>query len=249
MSKIFSTEDGNLNSSIRVVKKREYSDIDLSLDARTSTDGDVFKKTDAASVKQAIKNLLLTNRYEKPYRPQYGANLSALLFELMSEDVGDEIVDRITKTIERYEPRAKVLGVRVTATSDFNSVTATLEFRVISTGVVESLKVSLNPIAPAEIPFIPLETSPIITYEDIIRTQQAERIATLSGDLLKRDLVIPPPDALLTDPDEDMIFALFNDFIEGVLLIDSEEMDGILTVPDEDRILTQFGDNYLIPQQ
>ena len=92
MSKIFSTEDGNLNSSIRVVKEREYSDIDLSLGARTSTDGDVFRKTDAASVKQAVKNLIMTNRFEKPYRPNYGANLGGMLFELMSEDVGEEIV-------------------------------------------------------------------------------------------------------------------------------------------------------------
>lgn len=249
MSKIFSTEDGNLSSSIRVVKERVYSDIDLSLDARTSTDGDVFRKTDAASVKQAIKNLLMTNRFEKPYRPNYGANLGGLLFELMNEDVGDEIIDAITKSIERYEPRAKILGIKVTATTDYNAVTATLEFRVVGTGVVETLKVSLNPTSPAEIPVLPLETSPIITYDGIIRTQLSDRIAAYNGDLIKRDLVIPPADALLTDPDEDMIFSLFNGFIEGVLLIDSNEMDGILTVPDEDQILTQFGDDYLIPQQ
>ena len=53
MTKIFSTEDGNLDTSIRIVKERTYSDVDLSLSSRTSTDGDVFKKTDAASVKQA----------------------------------------------------------------------------------------------------------------------------------------------------------------------------------------------------
>ena len=249
MSKIFSTEDGNLNKSIRVVKEREYSDVDLSLDARTSTDGDVFRKTDAASVKQAIKNLLLTNRFEKPYRPAYGANLSGLLFDLMDENSGEKIVDAIINSIERYEPRAKVLGVDVKATPDYNTVTATVEFRIVSTGVVETLKVSLNPTSSFEIPVLPLETSPIITYDGIIRTQMSDRIAAYNGDLIKRDLVIPPDDALLTDPDEDMIFSLFNGFIEGVLLIDSNEMDGILTVPDEDQILTQFGDDYLIPQQ
>ena len=249
MAKIYSTEDGNLNTSIRIVKEREYSDIDLSLTARTATDGDVFKKTDAASVKQAIKNLLLTNKFEKPYRPNYGANLRSLLFELMTEDVGEEIIENIKKSIARYEPRARVLGVKVTATPDYNSVTATIEFRVISTGLVDTLRVSLNPSSTTSIPFLPLDTSPFIVYNDIIRSENDNRLATLNGDLIKRDLVTPPPNALLTDPDSDMIFTLFNGFIEGVLLIDSEQLDGILTVPDEDQIFIQFGTDFLIPQQ
>jgi phage baseplate assembly protein W len=249
MAKIYSTEDGNLNTSIRIVKEREYSDIDLSLTARTATDGDVFKKTDAASVKQAIKNLLLTNKFEKPYRPNYGADLRGLLFELMTEDVGEEIIQNIKKSIARYEPRAKVLGVKVTATPDYNSVTATIEFRVISTGLVDTLRVSLNPSSTTSIPFLPLDTSPFIVYNDIIRSENDNRLATLNGDLIKRDLVTPPPNALLTDPDSDMIFALFNGFIEGVLLIDSEQLDGILTVPDEDQIFIQFGTDFLILQQ
>ena len=249
MAKIYSTEDGNLNTSIRIVKEREYSDIDLSLTARTATDGDVFKKTDAASVKQAIKNLLLTNKFEKPYRPNYGANLRSLLFELMTEDVGEEIIENIKKSIARYEPRARVLGVKVTATPDYNSVTATIEFRVISTGLIDTLRVSLNPSSTTSIPFLPLDTSPFIVYNDIIRSENDNRLATLNGDLIKRDLVTPPPNALLTDPDSDMIFALFNGFIEGVLLIDSEQLDGILTVPDEDQIFIQFGTDFLIPQQ
>lgn len=249
MAKRFSTEDTNLETSIRVVKEREYSDVDLTLEARTSTDGDVFKKTDAASVRQAIKNLLLTNRYEKPYRPEYGANLSGLLFELMSEDVGEEIIRNIKTSIQRYEPRAKILNVRVTATPDYNSVTATIEFRVISTGVVDTLKVSLNPTSPTEIPVLPISTAPFVVYDGIIRTQDDDRLATYRGDLIKRDLVIPPPDALLTDPDSDMIFALFNGFIEGVLLIDSDTIQGILTVPDEDQIFLQDGVDFLLPQQ
>lgn len=249
MAKRFSTEDGKLDTSIRVVKERDYSDLDLSLSSRTSTDGDVFKKTDAASVKQAIKNLLMTNRFEKPYRPNYGADLGGLLFELMDEDVGEEIIDNIKKAIQRYEPRAKVLNVRVTATPDYNSVSVIVEFRVISTGLVETLKVSLNPSAPIEIPALPITTEPFIIYNDIVRAENNDRLATYRGDLVKRDLVIPPVDALLTDPDSDMIFALFNGFIEGVLLIDSDLLEGILTVPDEDQISTQDGLDFLIPNQ
>lgn len=68
MARVFSLEDGNISKKpIITSQNRTYTDIDLSF-SRKST-GDVFKKTDAASVKQAVKNLLLTNLGEKPFRP------------------------------------------------------------------------------------------------------------------------------------------------------------------------------------
>jgi phage baseplate assembly protein W len=91
MAKIFSAEDGNLSTSVRVVRDRLYSDFDLTFEANTTSGGDVYSKTDAASVKQAIKTLLLTNRFEKPYRPQFGADLGGLLFNLADADTGEEI--------------------------------------------------------------------------------------------------------------------------------------------------------------
>ena len=130
-------EDGNLSKSSRVVKEKQYSDFDLLFDARSATDGDIFRKTDAASVKQALKNLILTNRFEKPYRPNYGANLSGLLFELADEDTGNEVLARIKNQINRFEPRAKILNIKVTSRPDYNSINVYLEFRVVSTGIID----------------------------------------------------------------------------------------------------------------
>ena len=137
-------EDGILAKSSRVTKERVYTDVDLTFDARTTTDGDIFRKTDAAAVKQALKTLVLSNRFDKPYRPAYGANLSGLLFELMDEDTGDEILSRIKSTVERYEPRVKLLNIKVTAKPDQYSVGVLIEFRVVSTGIIDILKLTLN---------------------------------------------------------------------------------------------------------
>ena len=80
MAKAFSVEDGNQDTStLRSRRNREYSDIDLSF--LKSASGDVFKKTSAAAVKQSVKNLLMTNWGEKPFRPVFGGNLNDLLFE------------------------------------------------------------------------------------------------------------------------------------------------------------------------
>ena len=113
-----SNEDGNLSKSPRVTKEIPWSDFDLSFFARTATDGDVFKKTDAASVKQSLKSLLLTNRFEKPYRPAFGGNLSGLLFEMADENTGEEIATRIKSAVARYEPRVKIINLKVTARPD-----------------------------------------------------------------------------------------------------------------------------------
>ena len=193
MPKVFSTEDGNQTSDIRITKDRVYSDIDLTLEARPA-DGDIYKKLDAAAVKQSIKNILLTNFYEKPYRPTFGGNLGGLLFDLMDDTTGDAMVQQILDALKRYEPRAQVLQLDVDATPDYNDVTVRLEFRVIATGVVETLKVNLNEPTPT-IGFEPITTVPP-TFDDILLTEDSDRVVTLQGLLLSVDFAT---DGLITN--------------------------------------------------
>ena len=142
MPKVFAYEDNNLTSSVRVTRERVYSDIDLTISAKEY--GDVYKKLDASAVKQSIKTLLLTNKFEKPYRPNFGANLGGKLFELADGNTGEEIIDSIKNSIERYEPRAKILNIKVFSTPDNNSLSVTLEFRIINSSVSETLNLNLR---------------------------------------------------------------------------------------------------------
>jgi len=159
MAKVFSNEDGNQSSSIRVTRDRLYSDLDLTFSARTTTDGDVFKKSDVAAVKQSIKNLLLTNFNEKPYRPEFGGNLGGLLFELADADTGREMYENIERAIERYEPRARILNTIISSNPDRNSVSVKLEFEVVNTRFSDTLKVNISP-SSGIIPVVPAPTPP-----------------------------------------------------------------------------------------
>lgn len=144
MPKILSTEDGNLQgASLVTSRQRVYSDIDLSFALNTST-GDIFKKKDAAAVKQAIKNLLQTNRFEKPFRPDFGADLRGLLFELADTDSEDEIREQIEGTIARYEPRAIVKDLEVRFSLDRNAVRVRLEFGIRSTDENVTLETTVS---------------------------------------------------------------------------------------------------------
>ena len=132
MATKLSAEDGNLgSSSILGARTKLYSDIDLTFAVRPG--GEIFKKTDAAAVKQAIKNLMLTNYFEKPFQPRFGANLRDLLFDLADDDAEEDIEERCINAINVFEPRAQALNVTAIAKPDRNSIAVVVEFRVINT--------------------------------------------------------------------------------------------------------------------
>jgi phage baseplate assembly protein W len=145
MAKILSTEDGNLSgSALTTAKTRLYSDIDLSFEPNVSSNGDIYKKKDAAAVKQSIKNLILTNRFEKPFRPNFGGNLRGMLFELSAETTADEIEDTIIRNIEQYEPRAVIKRLFVDVNPDSNSMLVDIEFLVVNTQETVSFQTSIS---------------------------------------------------------------------------------------------------------
>ena len=143
VSRAFSIEDGNLSSRpITVSRELTYTDIDLTFTPKPS--GDLYKKVDAADVKQSVKNLLLTNYTEKPFNMRFGGNLSDFLFELETDTDIDILADQIIEAVDLYEPRAQVLRVYGNIKPDNNEIRVTVEFQVISTSELVVLDLTLT---------------------------------------------------------------------------------------------------------
>ena len=142
-AKILSREDGNLNSSAIITSRnRLYSDIDLTFTAKT--DGDIYKKVDAAAVKQAVKNAVLTGYYEKPFDPYFGTNIRELLFELADDETSQEIRESIQRAIELYEPRAIIQDIVVdNRVEDFNAINVSIYFQIVNSNQVVTLTTTL----------------------------------------------------------------------------------------------------------
>jgi phage baseplate assembly protein W len=119
------------NRSQVVSKRRSFSDLDLSLELNPNFN-DIVPLTDIDAVKNSVKNLILTNFFERPFRPWIGSNLSALLFEPADSFTIISIREEIKKVLRKYEPRVDDVTVEVKDQSDRNSYTVTLGFRVIS---------------------------------------------------------------------------------------------------------------------
>ena len=142
-SRAFSIEDGNIgNTTILTSRRSEYSDIDLTFAKKGS--GDVFKKSSAAAVKQAVRNLLLTNYSEKPFLPRFGGDLNSMLFRLSTEIDDDTLEEDIIKAIEVFEPRAKVLNIKSNISPDTNEVQVTVTFQIINTSEEAFVDISLT---------------------------------------------------------------------------------------------------------
>ena len=124
------TDTQAFNDSTRNV--RQYTDLDLFF-AKKATSKDISKVTDIQAVKRSIRNLILTDHYEKPFHPEIGSGVRGLLFELMSPITANVLARVIEDVIENYEPRAKLIGVRVYPDMDRNAYEVTIEFYVINT--------------------------------------------------------------------------------------------------------------------
>lgn len=142
--KSLSIEDRNLNKVTSIVSKRltAYKDIDLTFSKKAN--GDVFKKVDAAAVKQSVKNIILGNYYEKPFLPYWGANLTGLLFELADDLFPSDIESRVRGALRTYEPRAEVLDVIADINPDYNYVNVFIRFKVVNTEETTELEVKLT---------------------------------------------------------------------------------------------------------
>ena len=132
MARAFSVEDRDLNTaSIITSRTKLYRDIDLSFTARPS--GEIYKKVDASAVKQSVKNILMTNHFEKPFNALFGGNLTDLLFDLADLEIDYDIKNNIVTAIEGWEPRAQILNIDVNVQPDYNAVNVTVEFKVVNT--------------------------------------------------------------------------------------------------------------------
>ena len=118
------------NNSSRSVKK--YSDLNLNFTKNPAT-GDVARLTDIEAVKRSVRNLIMTNQFERPFHPELGSSVRALLFEPITPLNAVLLEDRVREVIINFEPRASVGSVQIFDDIDNNRYKVIVNFKVIST--------------------------------------------------------------------------------------------------------------------
>ena len=117
------------NNSDRAAK--EYVDLDLFF-GRKSSNSDIQELTNIKAVKRSIRNLILTNHYEKPFHPEIFSGIRGMLFELITPINAVIIARQIEDVINNFEPRARLVGVKAYPDYDRNSYDVSVEFYVVN---------------------------------------------------------------------------------------------------------------------
>ena len=111
---------------------RIYKDLNLDFQQNTATK-DIQKMLDVESVKRSVRNLINLNHYEKPFHPEVGSNLRALLFENITPQISHFIGKQIELLIRNYEPRCKMVEVSNRPDVDRNGYAVSVSFYVVNT--------------------------------------------------------------------------------------------------------------------
>lgn len=110
---------------------REYKDLDLTFNIHPVRK-DVNKNIGDMAVINSVKNLILTNHYEKHFHPEIGSNIQKLLFENMDNITASAIEREIAQTISNFEPRVSIQSISVSPDFDNNSYGVGMQFYIIN---------------------------------------------------------------------------------------------------------------------
>ena len=123
----YSTEHTSNNSKRST---RIYKDLDLDFGRNTVTN-DVNNLTDVEAVKRSVRNLINTNHFERPFHPEIGGNVRALLFENITPLTALNLQRKIEEVLSNFEPRAKITQIIADPDIDRNGYRLEIRFYVI----------------------------------------------------------------------------------------------------------------------
>lgn len=110
---------------------RHYSDLNLAFKPHPVT-GDITKLKDTDAIKRAIRNLILTDHYERPWQPTIGSGVTQMLFENISIVTKHKVKTAVEDVIRNYESRAKLLDVTVQISPDQNKMLVSVFFETVN---------------------------------------------------------------------------------------------------------------------
>jgi len=126
MSRYDATQTNESKRSSRI-----YKDLNLGFQQNSATK-DIQKLTDVEAVKRSVRNLINTNHYEKPFHPEIGSNLRAMLFENITPQMNHIISKNVELLIRNYEPRCRLVQVNTQPMFDRNAYACQISFYVVN---------------------------------------------------------------------------------------------------------------------
>ena len=107
----------------------------------------VFKSTYSTKdqIKSNLINLLLTNKGERVFNPEFGSDINRTLFEGITEETASSITDLIKLSTRTFMPEIEVINVKVDIESpDQYTLRVTVEYIILISGTSDQITVEFT---------------------------------------------------------------------------------------------------------
>lgn len=113
------------------IKNNVFKDLDLNFTAHP-VKKDVSKNLNEMAIINSVKNLVLTNHYERPFQPEIGSNVRKLLFENVDNFIASQLESALEETVTNFEPRVQISKITAVPSPDENRYNIQMEFFIIN---------------------------------------------------------------------------------------------------------------------
>jgi hypothetical protein len=118
-------------ATANIPTERTFRDLDLNFTIHPVRK-DVNVHVNEYAIINSVKNLVLTNFYERPFRPEIGSNIRRLLFENIDPIISSQLERSLAETITNFEPRVRISKITAIPSPEENGYKARLEFYIIN---------------------------------------------------------------------------------------------------------------------
>ena len=108
---------------------RSFKDLSMSFKANPLNDDLITLKNESA-IARSIRNIVFTSPGEKFFNPDFGSNISKVLFENIDEISAIQIKEEIELSIKNFEPRVRLTEVEINRNYDNNQFDVTINYKI-----------------------------------------------------------------------------------------------------------------------
>ena len=111
-----------------------FKDISMTF-AKHPLTNDLIALKNANAIQRSLKNIIFTFPGEKPFDPEFGSQVSRMLFEIITPLTANRIKREIEYSIDRYEPRVSLNDVKVVPNYDNNEFNVLIAYDIVGINV------------------------------------------------------------------------------------------------------------------
>ena len=119
------------------------TDLNLSFELNSNT-GDFNKLSTDGVIRRSLDTILTTGMMEKPFREDFGSDVSIRLFEVTGSRDIPAIESQIRNAIDRNEPRITLLDLAVYGDFPNNRLELTISYMIKKTSQIDEITTMLN---------------------------------------------------------------------------------------------------------